>query len=85
MFLYFRGNLLENTETDLRKIKIGSPASPSHLPAFSKLLPVKGVAIPGQGCHPPVLDSLVYLGKENMNSQNNGLNLSKWTHLVKIQ
>ena len=55
--------------------------SPPQLPTSSKLLPVKGEAIPGQVCHPPVLDSIVYLGKESMNSRNDGLDLSKWTHL----
>ena len=54
---------------------------PAHL---LKMVPVKGEAIPGQVCHPPVLDSIVSLGKESMNSQNDGLNLSKWTHLVKV-
>ena len=44
--------------------------SPPQLPTSSKLLPVKGEAIPGQVCHPPVLDSIVYLGKESMNSRN---------------
>ena len=42
-----------------------------QLATSSKLLPAKGEAIPGQVCHPPVLDSIVYLGKESMNSRNN--------------